>query len=799
MNRILLAYCHDNAPLAHYLDHKLSRIGIPFEHVTEQPDAPVGTFTEQLRSNEEPVLLLVTDNLLKNRHCMVGLLPVLQQLVRQDRVLVVVADGVDVDGMVVPTHIDRMVNALLYMNYWQNTWLDLSNAHQQATAEEKELLDEELDQVRNIANQMGDLISAMRDAGYSTEEQLESHDFVLFFQKFGLSDWHGQYRRLAALDHEVAGAPESIAPAAMVEIPVVSGPLAPTPAEPLNDLPSEPEEELPIDFDEEEEDLEPEMLPSNQDPGETNLAWAGETAESDLPIDRNPEIETTIRDAWFWLERGHVERGIDLFQLALEEHPGHEGLQQEYTLALEKYGAGFVEEPVKSPAPPVQEPKTELPTEEPLVEEEPEPVTVEFLSPEEPETNLTETGEAKSYDLMGEMAAEKGDYLFAKYCWDRSAELDPQYPDIYRKLGLMTSEHLRDYRETAVHYLQKALEANPNDAEVHFALAKTSLQSGDQAQAGSWYQRAVSLQPRLRTEEYDRLFSPEAESGLEPEVDLAEPMPTEPVAEQAPVARPREVLTVLITGATSGIGRATAELFAQAGHRLILTGRRIERLVLLKTQLETESQSDVLMLPFDVRDPGAVSAALNNLPEGWQNVDILINNAGLAKGLDPIQEGNLDHWETMIDTNLKGLLYVTRAISPGMVERRRGHIVNISSSAGKEVYVNGNVYCATKFAVDALTRAMRLDLYQHNIRVSQVSPGHVEDTEFALNRFDGDQERAARIYDDFQPLRPEDVADAIYYMVTRPAHVNVQDMVLFCTQQASASAVDRSGRGESEV
>ncbi|MEO6036789.1 MAG: SDR family NAD(P)-dependent oxidoreductase, partial [Saprospiraceae bacterium] len=190
-----------------------------------------------------------------------------------------------------------------------------------------------------------------------------------------------------------------------------------------------------------------------------------------------------------------------------------------------------------------------------------------------------------------------------------------------------------------------------------------------------------------------------------------------------------------------------------------------------------------------------VQYTLENLPESWQNIDILINNAGLAKGFSPIHEGDTDHWETMIDTNIKGLLYVTRAISPGMVERRRGHIINICSSAGKEVYANGNVYCATKFAVDALTRSMRLDLHQHNIRVSQVSPGHVEDTEFALNRFDGDQEQA-QIYNNFQPLRPEDVADVIYYMTTRPAHVNVQDVVLFSTQQASATVVDRSGRKE---
>lgn len=256
----------------------------------------------------------------------------------------------------------------------------------------------------------------------------------------------------------------------------------------------------------------------------------------------------------------------------------------------------------------------------------------------------------------------------------------------------------------------------------------------------------------------------------------------------------REVLTVLITGATSGIGRATAEIFARHGHRLILTGRRVDRLADMKRHFESELQADVLMLPFDVRDNGAVHAALDNLPEAWQTVDVLINNAGLAKGLSPIQEGDLDHWETMIDTNIKGLLYVTRVVAPGMVRRRRGHIVNIGSIAGKEIYPNGNVYCASKAAVDALTKAMRMDLHAHNIRVSQVSPGHVEETEFALNRFDGDAARGAKVYENFQPLRAGDVAEVIYFMITRPSHVNIQDIVLYGTQQASATLIDRSGR-----
>ena len=250
--------------------------------------------------------------------------------------------------------------------------------------------------------------------------------------------------------------------------------------------------------------------------------------------------------------------------------------------------------------------------------------------------------------------------------------------------------------------------------------------------------------------------------------------------------------TVLITGATSGIGRATAEEFASNGYQLILTGRRTTRLDTLKIYFEKRYESKVKILPFDVRDITSVQRAIDSLDEEWKKVDILINDAGLAKGFAPIFEGNIQDWETMIDTNIKGLLYLTRVIAPQMVARKSGHIINIGSSAGKEVYPNGNVYCATKHAVEALTKAMRIELHQHNIRVSQVSPGHVEETEFAYVRFE-DKERA-KIYEDFQPLKAKDVAETIYFIVSRPNHVNIQDIVLFGTQQASNIFIDRTGR-----
>jgi len=248
---------------------------------------------------------------------------------------------------------------------------------------------------------------------------------------------------------------------------------------------------------------------------------------------------------------------------------------------------------------------------------------------------------------------------------------------------------------------------------------------------------------------------------------------------------------ILITGATSGFGMATARIFAKNGHRLIITGRREDRLIKLAEELNAEYGVDVLPLAFDVRDSKAVQAVADSLSEEWHNIDVLVNNAGLAVGLGPIHEGVIDDWERMIDTNVKGLLYMTRFFAPFMVARKSGHIVNIGSIAGKEVYPNGNVYCATKHAVDALSKAMRTDMLKYGIKVTQIAPGAAE-TEFSVVRFKGDQAAADNFYKDFDPLTGEDIAELIYYVTTLSAHVCINDMVVTCTSQASATNILRS-------
>lgn len=242
----------------------------------------------------------------------------------------------------------------------------------------------------------------------------------------------------------------------------------------------------------------------------------------------------------------------------------------------------------------------------------------------------------------------------------------------------------------------------------------------------------------------------------------------------------------LITGATSGIGEACAKLFAQNNYQLIITGRRNDRLQSLKTELESSFSVEVLALCFDVRNEQEVTAQLGSLSSQWQNIDVLINNAGLAAGRANIDEGSLADWEQMIDTNVKGLLYVSRAIIPFMKKNGSGHIINLGSIAGKEAYMGGNVYCATKHAVDALTKSMRIDLLAYNIRVTGIHPGAVE-TEFSLVRFKGDEEKAKAVYDGFTPLNAADVADVIYFAASRPAHVTINDLVIMPTAQANTT------------
>ena len=247
----------------------------------------------------------------------------------------------------------------------------------------------------------------------------------------------------------------------------------------------------------------------------------------------------------------------------------------------------------------------------------------------------------------------------------------------------------------------------------------------------------------------------------------------------------------LITGATSGIGEACAHIFAQNGYNLILLARRGDRLDKISHHLEDKYAITIQQVLADVRHKEHLTSALEALPQDWKKVDVLINNAGLSQGLHPIEQGNTDDWDTMIDTNVKGLLYITRIVSSWMIPNESGHIINIGSIAGKEVYPNGNVYCASKHAVDALSKGMRIDLLPYGIKVTAINPGMVE-TEFSVVRFKGDEERAKKVYEGFEPLLADDIADTIWYAVSRPKHVNINDMLIMPSAQATATIVRKA-------
>ena len=400
------------------------------------------------------------------------------------------------------------------------------------------------------------------------------------------------------------------------------------------------------------------------------------------------------------------------------------------------------------------------------------------------------------------------------------------------------AEFLNDSGDTnkAIKYFKKVLSANPAHPFANYDLALIYHQAGDFALANRYYIEACENNEELSTAENDLAFtsysvldverageainlhSLEEEEKMQPvqseiewpqnielmeENELADRLSNESEKELYTAKKTAEVnkykpqngaKIVLVTGASAGIGRATAEIFARNGYNLILTARREDRLIEMQNYFHSHYSGGCIILDFDVRDYKSIEMTFRNLDKDWRSVDILINNAGLAIGMDPIHEGDPSHWDTMIDTNIKGLLYMTRVISPGMVERRSGHIINLCSTAGKEAYPNGNVYSATKFAVESLTKNMRIDLHKYGIRVGQVSPGAVEETEFSQVRFLGDKEKAAKIYEGFVPLKASDIAEIVYFMATTPSHVNIQDVLVMGTQQASATIIDRSGR-----
>lgn len=799
--QLTLAYSSENAQAAATMEQQLQSAGYAFRHFVNNKDEDKHSLFDRLEGAEGKVVVLISDNFLKSTSCMNGALRFFQNNVA--RVLPVVVEGVAVDEatgttVAIPAHFERVSDIIQYINYWQDRYLDVRRQKRHLEGIDEEGFNAHLKVMRDISSEIGEFLRWLRSAEYVHLADLQSSNYERFFRFTGDEDklWNFQTPPASHDTPPTTDRPLDTADLPDIDLSDIPG-ISLLPDEPM----AEPEDEpVPPAETVHEPQTDPDADLAETIPAETEMPAAPEVID-EAPASDEPAIEA-----------------------ATSAQP-------------------VENEDLTPPAPEIRNPET--------VGSRQETVGGSNLEPEirdlEPETTPP-SWEAQNPDDLLRVGAEAefhGDFAAARAAYSQLTQSDPEIADAWFRLGALLAEHYPGEEAYAAQCFETAIQLAPSDAEAHYQYGVLMSETGDNESAGAAFRTALQLQPRhpfvwydlallhhrlgaaeeayaayqnavinnpeLKTPQNDMAFeylrtthATKAAEIIEQEqtalaemrenLNRLESLLKEREEElQRLTARPVSDQTVFITGATSGIGKATAIKFAQHGFRLLLCGRRAERLEEVKSQLETEFGVPVHVFVLDVRNAEAVQQAIDHLPAEWADIDILINNAGKAKGFDFIHEGSLEHWDEMIDTNLKGLLYVTRAVSPRMVARRKGFIINVGSTAGKEVYPKGNVYCASKFAVDALTKAIRYDLHTHNIRVGQVSPGHVEETEFAVVRFDGDAERA-KIYNDFKPLTSADVAEAIYFMAAQPPHVNIQDILMLGTQQAGNMLIDRSGR-----
>ena len=812
MLTITLAYSTDDQAAAHRIVEDLSS-HVEFNHV------PVGKANEGpllmnlLRDVTSPVVLLVSDSLLTNPNCILNT----HELLEGDtKLLPVYVEGRRYDELTdevieTTTSLNNQADVLHYVNHWQDRYIDLRTQADELAREGGESFQNYLRKIREASKQVEELLFLLKDRFSQTEEQLaRNHYHQLFIFADRPQLWE-EYRTFADAPVDLSGIPglEMLAPAGQTG----GGAQVQSELEEAGEFELEPDDIVddmaasivPIDT------ANAEVVPIGGEDNEHPVVTPSENLSPD------EQAVTWVTRAWQLFDGGDADAGLELLSAGQDALPDQPMLRYNHALLLAT-ATGRVDEA-----------RRELET---LLDRIPDHSDALFLA--------------------GELALEQNDIARAREYWEQLSDNEPFYPDLNFRLGSLLDDHYpKDYLDAAAHLrratkdkdalgdayfrygrilghrlgrkkkairqLRKAVEVTPGNAVAHLELARLLSARGEVAAARNEFLTASRLDPELNTERNNAAF-PEATPAPAASTDrsaedhdlllslqekvaaLEQELTRRPSAAKtstapasAPEKKPGQGKTVLISGATSGIGRASARRLARAGYRLILLGRRSERLEELSNELADKYGTETFNLQVDVRHREEVRMAIANLPHAWKNIDVLLNNAGKAKGFDPVHTGNYAHWDEMIDVNLKGLLTLTREVSPLMVARKTGTIINVCSTAGKEVYPNGNVYCATKHAVDALTYAMRLDLVKYGVRVGQICPAHVEETEFAVVRFDGDKERA-KIYDDFQPLRSGDVAEAVHFMVTQPAHVNIMDVVLQGTQQASSTVVDRSGR-----
>ncbi len=782
---VYLFYTEANSAEAQQVSNDLKALQIPCIKAPSTADK-----TQQVLNDTQGIaLLLVSDNFLKDltqtRH--------LEQLMEElpsERLVPVLTHGrrpkkgePDREEAY-PTRIQTLNDVMYYRDYWYEAWIALRKAAKNVEGQELDQINEQKEIAKRLS--VGNISNHIRSINQSEPiewEALYANDYQLLIERTGLE-----------ADANYQAEDDTI--------PTIDLPVEAETTAPVADASAERKEtsilEKAIIQESDDSDTEPPLT----------------IADVDVPIGENLEEEEETST-----EVPSVE---EIQQVDLYEEKALKEVHVEETETLSKEEEDTPERIPVADIAQVEEPFTldeklddleDLDAQEILARYEVDAVdSIDLLFHiAESQTEEDQAQEARhTYERILSLDPYNGraliwlarllakqeeteDHTEAAQMYRKAIMVNDDNPNLYYEYGLLQKEE-KAYHKASESF-REALLLDGRYEEAYFGLAQCLKEMGRMEEAKANYLQACILDAeRFETAENDNYFKVIRLSSAEGEPEETQSEALEAVEEQR---HPNADTVVLVTGATSGIGRSIAGQFVLSGYKVILAGRRTERLEGLKNLLEEHlAEAQVHCLTLDVRDLKAVKEAIHGLPEGWKDIDILVNNAGLAKGFAPIHEGNTEHWETMIDTNLKGLLYVSRAVTPGMVARQRGHVINLGSVAGVEAYAGGGVYCATKAGVDSLTRSMRLDLYQYHIKVTAIHPGHVEETEFAKVRYE-DAEKA-KIYEDFKPLSAKDVADTVVYVATRPEHVNIQSVLLFGTQQASATNVDRSGRDFSE-
>ncbi len=819
MLTLALAYSTADQSTAHRISGDVAS-HVTFDHfiVSRANEGPV--LADLLKDYDGRVIVLISEDFLTNPNSMLRG----HELFGSNREVLpvfvpsVVYDELTDEREVQQTSLRNQAEVMKYVNHWQDRYIDLRRDAEELTTTGGEAFKLYLRKIRETSVQAEELLHLLKDSWSLTEAQFATdhyHQLFIFAERPLLWEEFRSFDDSAPLD--LSGIPglEMLGTAAKEEeARPQEQEKMPEPTEEQETV----EEFLPSEPPQTDEDpmMEEDKIPTVDTPLTADVTTP--TIATDITPDE--QVNTWIERAWMMHDEGDAASGLELLNAGRDALPDRLELHYHYALLL----ATATEDAVAA--------RREV---EALLDK----------NPDHPD----------GLYLNGELALAAGELQVARDNWEALSDAEPFYPGLNNRLGIFLADHFpEDFldaaaylrratkdqdpqvesfyryalllagpigrRKKAIKVLREGILLDPTHAFSHYELAVLLHERGNLEGARNAFRIACSLNPAFNTRANERAFlevPAETTAVAAPNIAAATPAEEEalsalkrnlaelenmiaardavPEPEPAPAPPPGKGFgkTVMISGASAGIGRATARRLAADDFRLILIGRRVDRLEALADELAVAYGTETLLLELDVRDQEKVAASIASLPAAWAKIDILLNNAGKAKGVDPIHEGQIAHWEEMIDVNLKGLLYLTRAVSPAMVARRDGMIINVCSTAGKEVYPNGNVYCATKHAVDALTHAARLDLVKYGIRVGQICPAMVEETEFSLVRYDGDAERA-KIYEDFQPLRSSDVAEAIHFMITQPRHVNVLDLVLQGTQQASSTVVDRSGR-----